>query len=128
VIRPWSLGSMVTSHRSGHYAPSGGNPIGVEDMVEVTASEVAPAIALLEVDDALVASRRRRGSRRSEARTSVRGEGRGGSTGRSGASPVLGSWWSCGVPDDNKSVAETGERHLLGGGSGALMRERHEAR
>jgi hypothetical protein len=101
----------------GSTRPAGGDPIGVEDMVEVTASEVAPAITLLEVDDALVASRRRRGSRRSEARTSVRREGRGGSTGRSGVSPMLGSCWSTGVPDDNKSIAETGERHLLGSGS-----------
>lgn len=30
----------------------GGNPAGVEGMIEVTASEVAPAIALLEVGDA----------------------------------------------------------------------------
>jgi hypothetical protein len=48
-----SLASMVTSHRAGQHAPSGGDPTGVEAMVEVTASEVAPATTLLEVGDAL---------------------------------------------------------------------------
>jgi hypothetical protein len=47
-----SLVSMVTSHRAGQHAPSGGDPRGVEAMVEVTADEVAPAITLLEVGDA----------------------------------------------------------------------------
>lgn len=41
--KPW-LGST---------RPAGGDPVGVEAMVEVTASEVAPAISLLEVGDAL---------------------------------------------------------------------------
>lgn len=90
----------------------------MEDEVEVTASEVAPATAWLEVDDALVASRCRCESRRSKARTSVRGEGRGGSSGRSGASPVLERGRNRRVPVDNKSVAETGKRCLLGSGSG----------
>jgi hypothetical protein len=36
--------------------------------------------------------------------------------------------WNRRVPVDNKSVAETGERHLLGSGSSSLRRQRHEAR
>lgn len=47
-----SLVSVVTSHRAGQHAPLGGDPTGVEAMVEVTASAEAPALALLEVGDA----------------------------------------------------------------------------
>jgi hypothetical protein len=48
-----SLASMVTSHRAGQHAPMGGDPSGVEAMVEATASAVAPATTLLEVGDAV---------------------------------------------------------------------------
>lgn len=74
-----SLGSTVSDKLvGGTHAPTGGDPSwGVDGVVEVTAGGVVPTTPSLEVDDALVASRRQRGRRCSEARTSVRVEGQG---------------------------------------------------
>lgn len=72
-----SLGSTIGDKSiGGSYAPEGGNPIRGGRVIEVTAGGVVPITPSLEVGDALVASRRRRGRRRFKTRTSVRVEGR----------------------------------------------------
>lgn len=46
-----SARELVNSRFTGQHAPSGGDPCGVERMVEVTADGVVPATTSLEVDE-----------------------------------------------------------------------------